>query len=69
MLSADTRAPRPLCRDLDGDCFELAFCEARRCSVELRRGLVGELGHCPISGVRAVAQYPTERFQRRYRHS
>jgi hypothetical protein len=49
---------RPVCEDLDSSCFQLAFCEARRCSVDLRRGLVGRLAYCPVSGINAVAQYP-----------
>ncbi|MGZ4398326.1 MAG: hypothetical protein ACXVZP_11785 [Gaiellaceae bacterium] len=49
---------RPICTDLDSSCFQLPFCEACRCSVELRRGLVGRLAFCPISGISAVAQYP-----------
>ncbi len=48
---------RPLCPDLGPDCFELCFCEAWRCAVELRRCLTGELAHCPICGVTAVATY------------
>ncbi|MGZ8698025.1 MAG: hypothetical protein ACXWZ1_11800, partial [Gaiellaceae bacterium] len=49
---------RPLCPDLGPDCFELLFCEARRCAVDLRRGLTGELTNCPICGIGAVATYP-----------
>ncbi len=49
---------RPVCADLSSSCFQLAFCEACRCSVDLRRGLVGQLAVCPISGISAVAQYP-----------
>jgi len=45
---------RPVCPDLEPACFELVFCEAWRCAVDLRRGLTGELSHCPMSGIRAV---------------
>lgn len=48
---------RPLCSDLGPDCFELCFCEARRCAVDLRRGLTGELAYCPLCGVAAVVTY------------
>lgn len=58
MLTQLPRPARPLCADLDSSCFQLAFCEACRCSVDLRRGLVGQLALCPISGISAVAQYP-----------
>ena len=49
---------RPPCPDLEPDCFELPFCEAWRCAVTLRRGLTGEVAHCPICGIGAAAQYP-----------
>jgi hypothetical protein len=48
---------RPICPDFEPDCLRLVFCEARRCAVELRRGLTGELAHCPVSGNPAVATY------------
>ncbi len=48
---------RPLCPDFEPDCLQLPFCEARRCAVELRRGLTGDLAHCPVSGNSAVATY------------
>jgi hypothetical protein len=50
-------APRDPCPDLEPDCFELPFCEAWLCAVELRRGLTGELAHCPVSGIAATVQY------------
>lgn len=52
------RPPRPVCPDLEVDCFELPFCTAWHCAVDLRRGLAGELTHCPICGVDAVTLYP-----------
>lgn len=52
------RRVRPLCRDLEPDCLTMPFCEAWQCAVDLRRGLTGELGHCPICGIDAVAHYP-----------
>jgi hypothetical protein len=48
---------RPLCPDFGGDCAHLPFCEAWRCAVDLRRGLTGDLAHCPICGIAAVATY------------
>ena len=48
---------RPPCPDLEPDCFELDFCSAWRCAVELRRGLTGELARCPICGILTVATY------------
>jgi hypothetical protein len=48
---------RPLCPDFEPECLRLVFCEARRCAVDLRRGLTGELAHCPVSGNPAVATY------------
>lgn len=53
-----SRPPRPLCRDLEPDCFTLLFCDAWRCAVDLRRGLTGDMTHCPICGVDAVTLYP-----------
>jgi hypothetical protein len=50
--------PRSVCRDLEPECFTLFFCEAWRCAVDLRRGLTGDLTHCPICGVDAVVHYP-----------
>ena len=49
---------RPPCPDLEPDCFKLAFCDAWRCAVVFRRGLTGELTHCPITGIAAAVQYP-----------
>ncbi len=51
------RRLRPVCPDLEPDCFQLCFCEAWRCAVDLRRGLTGELAHCPMCGIPAVATY------------
>jgi hypothetical protein len=48
---------RPLCPDLDVECVDLRFCEAWRCAVDLRRGLTGDLCHCPMCGIGAVATY------------
>jgi hypothetical protein len=48
---------RPLCPDFGGDWAHLPFCEAWRCAVDLRRGLTGDLAHCPICGIAAVATY------------
>ncbi len=62
-----TLRPRPVCPDLEPDCFTLLFCDAWRCAVDLRRGLTGELGHCPICGVDAVAHYATPPRRRRRR--
>ncbi|MEX0675381.1 MAG: hypothetical protein WD981_02760 [Gaiellaceae bacterium] len=59
------RRIRPLCRDLEPDCFALVFCDALRCAVDLRRGLTGELDHCPICGIDAVAHYPESRARPR----
>ena len=55
---------RPLCRDLEPDCFTLTFCDAWRCAVDLRRGLTGEQTHCPICGIETVRHYP-DRPERR----
>lgn len=59
------RRYRPLCRDLEPECFTFLFCDAWRCAVDLRRGLTGELGHCPICGIDAVAHYPKPTTRRR----
>jgi hypothetical protein len=48
---------RRLCPDLEPECFQLCFCEAWWCAVGLRRGLTGELAHCPLCGIPAVATY------------
>src|SRR5436190_9653938 len=57
-------AVRPLCPELEPECFRLPFCEAWRCAVLLRRGLTGELAHCPVTGVAAAVQYPGHRGHR-----
>jgi hypothetical protein len=54
-------ADRPACPDLEPECFRLPFCEAWRCAVVLRRGLTGELTHCPVTGVAAAVQYRAPR--------
>jgi len=51
------RQVRPLCPDLEPDCLTLRFCDAWQCAVDLRRGLTGELTHCPMCGISAVATY------------
>jgi len=51
------RKVRPLCPDFEPDCLTLHFCDALQCAVDLRRGLTGELAHCPMCGVSAVATY------------
>jgi hypothetical protein len=48
---------RPVCPDLEPECFRLRFCEAWRCAVDLRRGLTGDLAHCPLCGTGVVATY------------
>lgn len=53
------RELRPLCPDFEPDCLALSFCEAWRCAVDLRRGLTGDLAHCPMCGTGAVATYPS----------
>jgi hypothetical protein len=58
MRSALQVVPRAFCRDLEPDCFKLVFCEAWCCAVDLRRGLTGELTHCPLCGIDAVVHYP-----------
>ena len=58
---------RPLCPDFEPDCLRLLFCEAQRCAVDLRRGLTGELAHCPMSGISAVATYRPAPAARRRR--
>jgi len=50
-----------LCPDLEPECFRLPFCEAWRCAVLLRRGLTGEVAHCPVTGIAAAVQYPRGR--------
>jgi len=50
-----------LCPDLEPECFRLPFCEAWRCAVLLRRGLTGEVAHCPVAGIAAAVQYPRGR--------
>jgi hypothetical protein len=52
-------AARPPCPELEPECFRLTFCDAWRCAVLLRRGLTGELTHCPVTGVAATVQYPS----------
>ena len=51
------RKARALCPDFEPDCLTLGFCDAWRCAVDLRRGLTGELAHCPMCGIGAVATY------------
>jgi hypothetical protein len=51
------RKARPLCPDFESDCLTLPFCDAWQCAVDLRHGLTGELAHCPMCGVSAVATY------------
>jgi hypothetical protein len=55
------RKPRPLCPDLEPGCLSFRFCDAWRCAVDLRRGLTGELAHCPMCGIGAVATYRSRR--------
>ena len=50
-----------MCPDLEPECFRLPFCEAWRCAVLLRRGLTGEVAHCPVAGIAAAVQYPRGR--------
>lgn len=52
---------RPTCPDLEPECFRLPFCDAWRCAVVMRRGLTGDLAHCPVTGVAAALQYPDAR--------
>jgi len=61
MLRIPPPSERPSCPDLEPSCFELLFCEARRCAVDLRQGLTGQLARCPVSGIASAAQYPARR--------
>ena len=62
------KRPRPLCPDLEPGCLGFHFCDAWRCAVDLRRGLTGELAHCPVCGVAAVATYRLAPTPVRARH-
>ena len=48
-----------ICPDLEPDCFQLQFCEAWHCAVDLRRGLTGKVSYCPTCAVSWVLSYPS----------
>jgi hypothetical protein len=58
MVSSHSRG-QDVCSDLEPDCFELLFCEASRCAVDLRRGLIGQVSYCPICASSWVLNYPS----------
>ena len=58
-MVSDHSPGQDVCSDLEPDCFELLFCEAWHCAVNLRRGLSGQVSYCPICACSWVLNYPS----------